>query len=144
MSVISVETDQQILLFVGFIGLVLEKLSAPELPLSIEEGEWFTRRSVGCKKRRKGGSELQVARREGGGGARREGRSKEKQLRKGVFMVLWKCAENKATQKATPDPPCKKRRKGQRVDETQKRGGGGERERRKRVASWKTMLVGFK
>ena len=62
MSVISVETDQQIFLFVGFIGLVLEKLSAPELPLSIEEGEWFTRRSVGCKKRRKGGSELQVAR----------------------------------------------------------------------------------
>ena len=67
MSVISVETDQQILLFVGFIGLVLEKLSAPELPLSSEEGEWFTRRSVGCKKRRKGGSELQVARRERGG-----------------------------------------------------------------------------
>lgn len=37
------------------------------LLLSIEEGEWFTRRSVGCKKRRKGGSELQVARRERGG-----------------------------------------------------------------------------
>ena len=51
-------------------------------------------------------------------------------MRKGVFKVLWKCAENKATQKATPDPPCKKRRKGQRVDETQKR-GGREREKEK-------------